>query len=234
LPFALATLLAACVAGPPPPDWQANAKSSIDRSVNAWLMGDSRVEAQEFERAREEVGRTGRPELVARVELMRCAARAATLSFSPCPGFERLRSDASPAEAAYADYLASGALSREAIEQLPPAHRAVAQSLMTGSDLPAPSLRKIDDPLSRLIAIAVLFQAGRADPSAIEQAVETASNQGWRRALIAWLEVQALRAERAGDAVEAQRLRRRIDLVVTGSQGKHPPPGPAPQAPAPP
>ncbi|HET9645793.1 MAG TPA: hypothetical protein VFP68_21115 [Burkholderiaceae bacterium] len=211
-PIALATLLAACAAGPPPPDWQANAKSAIDRSVSAWLMGDTRVEAQEFERAREQVGRTGRPELVARVELMRCAARTATLSFGPCPGFERLRADASPAESAYADYLAGKPLSREGIERLPPAQRPVAQSL-AGPDMRVPSVQTIDDPLSRLIAIAVLFQAGRADPFIIEQAVETASNEGWRRPLMAWLEVQALRAERAGDVAEAQRLRRRIDLV---------------------
>jgi hypothetical protein len=31
--------------------------------------------------------------------------------------------------------------------------------------------------------------------------------------LVAWLEVQALRAEKAGDAAEAQRVRRRLDLI---------------------
>jgi hypothetical protein len=31
--------------------------------------------------------------------------------------------------------------------------------------------------------------------------------------LLAWLEVQAMRAEKSGEPQEAQRLRRRIDLV---------------------
>jgi hypothetical protein len=44
-------------------------------------------------------------------------------------------------------------------------------------------------------------------------AVETASGQGWRRPLLAWLHVEVVRAEKAGDTAEAQRLRRRIRVV---------------------
>ena len=64
-----------------------------------------------------------------------------------------------------------------------------------------------------LIAVAVLFQASKASPALIDAAAETASAQGWRRPLLAWLKVQALRAEKAGDAAEQQRLQRRIALV---------------------
>ena len=46
-------------------------------------------------------------------------------------------------------------------------------------------------------------------------AVDTASAQGWRRPLLAWLRLQQLRAERAGDATEALRLGRRIELVLS-------------------
>ena len=59
----------------------------------------------------------------------------------------------------------------------------------------------------------MLFQAGKASPAAIALAADTASAQGWRRPLLAWLEVLALRAEKAGAAGEAERLRRRMDLV---------------------
>jgi hypothetical protein len=47
----------------------------------------------------------------------------------------------------------------------------------------------------------------------IVQAIGTASSQGWRRPLLAWLGVQAQRAEQAGDAEEAARLRRRIAIT---------------------
>jgi hypothetical protein len=76
-------------------------------------------------------------------------------------------------------------------------------------------VQSIEDPLSRLVAIAVLFQARKASPDMIAAAADTASAQGWRRPLLAWLQVQAKLAEAAGDAVEAQRLRRRIELVLS-------------------
>ena len=59
----------------------------------------------EFARARAELGSTGSADLVARAELIRCAARAASLEFDNCPGFEKLRADAGAEELAYADFL---------------------------------------------------------------------------------------------------------------------------------
>jgi len=205
-------VLAACASGPPVPDWQANAKAAIDQATAAYLVGDSAGEARAFERAREQISRTGRPDLLARAELMRCAAHVASLVFEPCPGFERLRGDAAPPERAYADHLAARALPRDAIERLPPAQQAVAAAV-AGGDATTASVQGIEDPLSRLIAVAVLFQAGKASPATIGLAADTASAQGWRRPLLAWLEVLALRAERGGAPDEALRLRRQIRLV---------------------
>ena len=90
---------------------------------------------------------------------------------------------------------------------LPPAQRAMAAS---GSDA---ALREIKDPLSQLVAAGVLFQGGKASPATMALAVETASAQGWRRPLLAWLLMQAQRAEQAGAAEEAARIRRRIAVV---------------------
>jgi hypothetical protein len=209
---ALVALLAACAGGPPPPDWQSNAKSAMDSAVAAYLSGESRAESQEFERARGQIARTGRADLVARAELMRCAARVASLVFEPCEGFERLRQDAAAPERAYADHLAARVLARDDIARLPPAQQAAATAVV-GGEASVAGVQGIDDPLSRLIAVAVLFQAGKASPAMIGLATETASVQGWRRPLLAWLKVQAMRAERSGAADEAQRLQRRIELV---------------------
>jgi hypothetical protein len=205
-------VLSACSGGPPVPDWQSNAKSAIDHVVAAHLSGESALEAREFESARSQVARTGRPDLVARVELIRCAAHVASLMFGPCAGFEALRSDAAAPELAYAAYLAARELPRGDIERLPPEQRNAAAAIAGGSASLA-SVQGIADPLARLIAVAVLFEAGKASPEMIALAVDTASAQGWRRPLLAWLKVQALRAQGAGAADEALRLQRRIELV---------------------
>lgn len=219
LALAGALLLGACASGPRPPDWQIEAKASMERSVAAYLDGDSRVEGAELARARSQLSRTGRADLLATAELLHCASRVASLVFEPCAGFAPLRPDALESQRAYADYL-GGQISPARIALLPEAQRAAAAG-------DAHALAGIADPLARLVAAGALLQSGKASPVTIAQAIDTASSQGWRRPLLAWLGVQLQRAEQAGDAQEAARLRRRIDLV----QSKGAPLKPLPSTP---
>ena len=204
----LLCVLAACGGKPRAPDWQLNARDGLERYVSSYLAGRDRVAAAEFERARTELESTGQPGLVARAELTRCAVRVATLVMDDCDGFERLRADAPAAERAYADYIAGRATPAEAA-LLPPQHRPIATGQAAAGEL-----RAIEDPLARLIAAGVLFRTGRATPEILVLASDTASARGWRRPLLAWLGVQAIRAEQAGATAEAQRLRRRMALAA--------------------
>lgn len=183
-PLALIALLAGCAGGPQAPDWQPSAAQAMQRFQRLYLAGDTRAAELEFARARRELARTGRADLVARAELVRCAVRAASLEFDDCPGFEALREGAGAEELAYADYLAGKGARRAS-----------------------------DEPLSRLLAQAVRLRSGAIAPEGIAAAVAIASDQGWRRPLLAWLGVQLKRAEEAGDSETAARLRRRIDLI---------------------
>ena len=216
LPLAGIVLLVSCAGtGPKPPDWQVEAKGSMERSVAAYLVGNTRVEAAELARARSQLSRTGRADLLATAELLHCASRVASLVFESCAGFEPLRADASDAQRAYADYL-RGRLPAENIALLPQAQRAAA-----GGD--ASVLQAIADPLSQLVAAGVLLQTRQASPPVIAQAIDTASAQGWRRPLLAWLGVQARRAQESGDFQEADRLRRRIAIAQDAGLGLLPP-----------
>lgn len=212
LVFIAAVLAAGCGNKPPTPDWQMNAHDSLQRAGVAWLSGDTRIEAAEFARARSAVARTGRADLLARVELARCAWRVASLDFAACVGYAALAADAAAPERAYAAYLAGTATPADAA-LLPEAHRGVPAG-------GAEAVARIEDPLARLVAAGVVMRSGGATPALLALASDTASAQGWRRPLIAWLEVQARRAVDAGQADEAARLRRRIELVA----------GPAPAA----
>ncbi len=197
--------LSACSSGPPAPDWSVSALGHVERANVAYLRGQDRVATREFDLARADMARTGRPELVARVELNRCAVRVAALDLGDCPGYEPLAVDAMPDERAYAAYLRASATPEQAA-LLSPAQRAVA-----GGDA---SLNGFADPVSQLVAAGVLVRAQRATPGTVAQAVDTASQQGWPRALLAWLGVQAKLAEERGDAAEAARIKRRMDLVA--------------------
>ncbi|MDO8034215.1 hypothetical protein O3297_12425 [Janthinobacterium sp. SUN128] len=206
----LCTLLAACSSGPPVPDWKMNAQSSVERFQAAYLGGNALVEQTEFRRARSQVAGTGKLELVARIELLRCATRVASLAFEDCTGFDALQADATAADRAYAAWLAGKAQAAD-VALLPEVQRAAASA---SSDTAAASaVAAIKDPLSQLVAAGVLLRASRATPELLDTAVATASDQGWRRPLLAWLGVQRLRAEQAGDTLAAQRIARRMAIV---------------------
>ena len=185
---ASAALLASCAGGPTPPDWQLDARAALQGFEKHYLEGNAKLAETEFARAREEIRRTGRGDLLARAELIRCAARTASLEIDSCPGFEALRRDAGAEELAYADYLAGKG-----------------KHTVT------------EDALSRLVAAGVAFRTTTVTPAQIAAAIDTASAQGWRRPLLGWLELEAKRAEAAGDREAAERLRRRI-AFATGTR----------------
>jgi len=204
----LLLVLGACGNKPRQPDWLVNADGAQDRFERAWLSGRDRVAASEFTRFRSEVASTAQPGLVARAELTRCALRVASLDFAPCAGFEPLRADAPETERAYADFL-EGKATPEQARLLPEDYRAIA-----GGQGGAGALKGIKSPLSRVIAAAVLLRTEKADPEVLQIATDTASGQGWRRAVMAWLGAQVMRAELAGASEEAARLRRRMQLAA--------------------
>jgi hypothetical protein len=196
-------VLAGCASKPAPPSWQSGAHDALDGYTDAYLKGDSRAADSEFARARRETASTGRPDLVAQVELVRCAMHVASLELDDCPGFGALAQDATPEQRAYADYLA-GRWQGLNTALLPEQHRAIA----TGGKLDA-----VGDPLAQLVAAGALFRTERITPADIGRATETASNRGWRRPLLMWLGVSAKRAQAAGDTAALELIRRRSALA---------------------
>jgi hypothetical protein len=200
-----AIVLSGCAGGPQPPAWQGDARSALDGYTDDFMRGDSAAADAEFARARRASAATGRFDVVAQAELVRCGVRAAALVFD-CTGFAALAADAAPAQRAYAAYL-DGRWQGLDTALLPEQHRAVVAS---------GTLAGVADPLARLVAAGALLKAGRITPADIAQAVDTASQQGWRRPLLAWLGVQERRARAAGDTAAAERIRRRIELAGQG------------------
>jgi hypothetical protein len=201
----LTMILAGCASKPQPPAWQPSAHSALDGYTDAWLHGDTPAADAEFARARRETASTGRFDNVAQAELVRCAARVAALEYE-CPGYAALAADATPAQQAYAAYL-QGQWQGLNPGLLPEQHRGV----VTGG-----TLAGVQDPLARLVAAGALMKAGKITPADIANAVDTASNQGWRRPLLAWLGVQEQRAQAAGDGAAVQQIKRRIALASEG------------------
>lgn len=212
LPWLCLPLLAACAGSPPPPDWKMNAVSLLETYQRRWLEGDSKTAELTFSRARSELAKTGRLDLAARAELIRCAAQVASLDFQPCSAYEKLAADAAAEETAYAHFLTA---SWQGLNpDLLPRHYA---DLVKAKDAAQRNrvAQTIDDPAAQLIASALLLKTGEVTPETIGTAQATASERGWRRPLLAWLEISAKRAEAAGDQAALTKLQRQIELVLS-------------------
>lgn len=203
-------ILSGCASGPPPADWQINARDALESASNAYFAGNNRVFDSQFALARKEIASSGRLDLLARAMLQRCAQRIASLDFAPCSEYAAFAQDAAPAERVYAEFLAGNWPALKA-EQLPVQHQALFKAKTEVESLAA--LKEIKEPTARLLDAALLLRQNRLLPEGIAIAVTTASEQGWRRPLLAWLHVQAQRAEAIGDTALAAQVKRRIELV---------------------
>ncbi|MBI3527898.1 MAG: hypothetical protein HY067_08005 [Betaproteobacteria bacterium] len=207
--------LAACAGGPMPPEWQSQSHASLERFRQQYLDGNSRLAERSFTDAKAAVAATGRPELAARAELVRCALATAALDIGACADFDSMRNEATADDRAYGSFL-SGQWRAQDVARLPSQYRTVASARDEAARNKA--MQQIADPVSRLVAAGALFRLAQLSPEGLGTAVDTASAQGYRRPLLAYLNVQAKRAEAAGDSATLQSIRKRIDLVYQSLQ----------------
>lgn len=208
----VAALVLACAgcAVAPAPAWKADTQDALDSFVSAYLAGNLREAGRYFGDARHAVAGTGRADLVARVELIRCAIGTAALDVDACIASEAAEEDLTEGDRAYAAFLA-GRIDPAQAGTLPDQYRPVAQA--RDADARVKALGDINDPVSRLIAAGALFRAGNLSPEGVATAVDTASGQAWRNPLLAYLNVQMKLAEAGGDLAMRETLRKRIELV---------------------
>lgn len=206
---AVVFVLMGCASTPPVPPWQKNATQAVDQATRLALQGQDRLAEHHWAVAVAQVRRTTLPAPMVRVELIRCAVAQASTLQRGCPGFEALRSVAPESDLSYARYL-MGKPNAADVSLLPAAHQSVAKALL-GAAEPAQLenlLRNIADPLSQLVAASVVVQHSPSLP-VVAAAVDTASAQGWQRALLTWLTLQQRLAQEQGqDSLAAQAQQR--------------------------
>lgn len=225
-----AAALVGCGSTKPVPAWQTQTLNTTDAAVTAFLQGQAKVADLLMKQAQFSASSTGRLEAVYKLTLLACALRSASLSVEPCPRPEDVgllsrafEDDEWATLAAYRRYLIGERLTPEVIALLPDAQRGMAR-LMTseGADGVMSALLAIQDPLSRLVASGVwLRHASKgAAPSVVAGvvalAIDTASREGWRRPLAAWLTHQMQVARAANDLDTAARAQARLSLVLDG------------------
>jgi len=210
----LMVLLLGCGGSQSIPDWTYASFNQIEDFKKAYLEGKTGIADLHFQRAVEETKKSGDLNLLAKLYLNRYAVQVALLESFQDDDFLKIQSvEPDPANATFCAFL-KGDFSHTDRSLLPPQYaRTVDDILAARKDSLAADARKIEDPLSRLVMMGLLVQYGYENEELLTGAVETASRQGWKKALLVYLNRLQAFYEQQREGVKAYKTKQRILLI---------------------
>ncbi|MBP7017742.1 MAG: hypothetical protein KBB23_11265 [Smithella sp.] len=215
LPFLIIVLLiCACGGAGHIPVWKEKAYSQLDEYKTSFLTGREASTEPHFEKARKEIGAGNDLGLLTVAYLTKYALHTASLEPFDASEFAKLyRLEPHPADMAYCHFL-KGNFSAVDTKELPARYAGVLKAA-SGKDAATAGreIAAIDDPLSRLIACGVWTRYLPADEAILKIGIDTASANGWRRPLWAYLERLQNYYLENGDQAKANSVSERLKLL---------------------
>ena len=198
------------------PAWLINSSKKLETFKTNFLSGaEPYITETNFAESIEEIKKSGNLDLLQKAWLTRMALQKATLKEMEEEDYRKVAAvKPFPENDNFYAFL-KGNISAVDVKLLPEQYREFAGAILKSDALKTgraiASMK--GEPVSRLIAAGVALRNNIESDVIIQTAVETASVNGWKTALIAWLERQAAFYERAGDTAKATEVRRHIELV---------------------
>jgi hypothetical protein len=213
--LALSLLIGGC-GSKSAPEWVTLGHQQLETFKMDFLTGTHPLIAERhFQRVVEEMKKSGDLDLLGKAWLTRMALEVAVLREIEEGDYLKVAA-AQPVPTNRNFYLflkgEKGAVDRSL---LPAQYRPFLDALRSGNTVEAEQAITAmeDDPLSRLIAAGIAVRFNLENEAILKAAVETASRNGWKKALLVWLERLRAFHEAAGDGAKAAAVRQRIDLM---------------------
>lgn len=208
-------LLVGC-SSKPAPGWIVAGNQQLETFKQHFLTGGQPIVAERhFRKAVEEIKKGGDLDLLGKAWLTRMALEVAVLREMEEGDYLKVAA-AQPVPANRNFYLFLKG-EKVAVDRslLPAQYCSFIDALRSGKLVEAERTITAmeEDPLSRLIAAGIAVRLKMESEAILKVAVDTASRNGWKRALLAWLERLRSFHEAAGDGTKAAAVRQRIDLM---------------------
>jgi hypothetical protein len=211
----LSLLIGGC-SSKPVPEWITLGYQQLEAFKMDFLTGTHPlVTERHFRKVVEEMKKSGDLDLLGKTWLTRMALEVAVLREMEEGDYLKVAA-AQPVPANRNFYLflkgEKGAVDRSL---LPVQYRPFLDALRSGNTVEAEQTITAmeDNPFSRLIAAGIAVRFNLENETILKVAVETASRNGWKKALLVWLERLWAFHEAAGDGAKAAAVRKRIDLM---------------------
>jgi hypothetical protein len=200
----------------PTPGWIVASDQQLETFKHHFLTGGQpTVTERHFRKALEEIKKSGDLDLLGKAWLTRMALAVAVLSEMDGGEYGTIAAaHPVPANRNFYRFLTGDPAAVEG-SLLPGQYRSFLKALQQGDTVKVEEavVAMADDPLSQLIAAGISIRRHLESEAILQAAVGTASRNGWKRALLVWLERLQTFYTAAGDAAKAAAVRQRIDLI---------------------
>ena len=212
--IAVFLLLVGCGTTKPVASWLSAGYNQLDNYKKHYLSGQDKIAAIEFNDALKEIKKSGDLEILARSYLIRMALQTATIQ--DLAGAEYLKIEAvqpSPANRNYYAFLQGN--SAQVDEKLLPAQYLdfAAALRRTGTDESLRAIAQINEPLAQLVAVGILVRLGQDNEAVLQSAIATASAEGWKKALLAYLSRLKAYYEGKQERSKALAIEQRMNII---------------------
>lgn len=208
-------LLAGCGASQPVPDWLNASHSQLEAYQKNYLSGSDKLAALRFKGAINDIKKSGDLEMLARAYLIRMALQRAVLEEPDAEDYLKIAAlQSMPTNRNYYAFL-KGEPAQVDEKLLPAQYQGLLNNLRPeGEEGRLAAIGKMQNPLSQLIAMGVLVYRNQESEALLQRAVAVASAQGWKKALLAYLERLRLYYEGKPQKDKALEIEQRIMLIT--------------------
>jgi hypothetical protein len=180
----LSILLVGCGSSKPMPDWTDASFNQLDNYKKSYLSGKERIAEAYFDKAVDEIKSSGDLDILAKAYLTKYACQVAVLE--AFDDREYLRIDAVEPVLQNKNFynFLKGAFDNVDENLLPLQYEGFLRAFKSGKK---DDISKMDNPLSKLIVTGLLVKKNRDTETDLKLAIDIASQNGWKKALLAYL-----------------------------------------------
>jgi len=199
------------------PEWKTASFNHLEQYKKYFLAGREQLAAIHFQKAVDEIKKSGNLSLLMTAYLTRSALQVAVLEAPRNTEYlEIAKIDPADDQDNQKDYvlLLAGKFDQLQKNNLPAAYQDLAAVLEGGNEERIPwTIREIQDDLSRLIAIGLVVRYRMEDEAILSSAVDLSSANGWRKPLLIYLDRLESFYRKIDQDDKAERIRLKSELL---------------------
>lgn len=196
------------------PEWQDASFSHLENFKKSYLIGKGNITELYFNRAVDEIKKSGDMDILSRAYLTKYAVSVAALETFDDSEYRRIDTlQPEPHNKAFYLFL-KGSFDTVDERLLPNQYKNFLKAYRNGKPEDVTrEILKIEDPLSKLIAIGLTVQKNTYDEIILNAAIDTASHNGWKRALLAYLNTLQSFYETHNNKEKASLIEQKIQIL---------------------